>query len=114
MSDDITKLITDNMQKMLEWEIELSKQLEHGCILTIRKGTFIDKEWYAVFLEAQIGNEEHLLDIPPQNEWGDFALMSFQTGDRGMVLWVYQTFDELVPDMSRLFGMFLPKGFPDL
>ena len=114
MSDDITKLITENMQKMLEWEIELSKQLEHGCILTIRKGIFIDKEWYAVFLEAQVGNEEHLLDIPPQNEWGDYALMSFQTGDRGMVLWVYQDFEELVPDMSRLFGMFLPKGFPEL
>ena len=40
--------------------------------------------------------------------------MSFQTGDRGMVLWVYQTFDELVPDLSRMFGMFLPKGFTEL
>lgn len=113
MSDELpnglTNLITQNMEKMLDWEILLSKSLENGSVLSIRKGDFIEKEWWAVFLEAQVDNEEHLKDIPPQEEWGEFALMSFQIGDRGMVLWVFSSINELTLELTRLFGMFTAK-----
>lgn len=101
--------LTKNFEKMLEWDIELTKKLENGCIISVRKGEFFQKEWWAVMLEAQIGNEDHLKDIPPQSEWGEYALMSFQSGDRGIVLWVFESFDPLVVELSRLFGMFLPS-----
>lgn len=109
MNDNLIDKLAENFQKMMNWNIEHSKSLEHGCILSIRKGEFFDKEWWAVFLEAQIGNEDHLKDIPPQSEWGEYALMSFQSGDRGIVLWVFEDFNSMIMDLSRLFGMFLPS-----
>ena len=107
--DNLSELIMQNFEKMLEWDIELSKKLEHGCLVSVRKGEFFGKEWWAVFLEAQIANEDHLKDIPPQSEWGEFALMSFQAGDRGIILWAFEDFDPMVMELSRLFGMFLPS-----
>mgnify|MGYP003642238043 CR=1 FL=1 len=108
-TDELIDLLSQNIKEMLTWEIQHSKILEHGCYITIRKGELLGKEWWAVFLEAQVGNETHLKEIPPQSDWGDYVLMSFQVENRGMILWVYETIEEMIGDTSRLFGLFVPN-----
>ena len=106
LTEELVKLIGRNMEKMLYWDIEMTKTLENGAIVSVRQGDFFEKQWWAVFLEVQLDNEEHEKDIPPEDEWGDYALMSFQIGDRGMVLWVFESMDVMTVELSRLFGMF--------
>lgn len=106
--DELTDLIAQHFEKMLQWDIEHHKYLENGAILTIRQGEFFEKNWWAVFLEVQVDNEDHLKDIPPQHEWGDYALLSFQANGRGFILWAYESFNPMLMDLSRMFGMFLP------
>ena len=106
MSEKVGELIAQSIKEMLEWEIEHTQKMPHGTFVTIRSGDLMGTKWFAVILEAQVENERHLLDIPPQSEWGEYAMMSIQVDGRGLIIWTYETTEKMIPDLIRLFGMF--------
>lgn len=106
MSEEVGELIAQSIKEMLNWKIEHTQKMEHGTFVTIRSGELNGHNWFAVILEAQVDNEDHMLDIPPQEEWGDYAMLSIQIEGRGLIIWTYENTETMVPDLMRLFGMF--------
>lgn len=106
MSEEVGELIAQSIKEMLQWKIEHTQKMEHGSFVTIRSGELNETRWFAVIMEAQVDNEEHLLDIPPQEEWGEYAMLSIQIEGRGLIIWTYENTETMIPDLMRLFGMF--------
>ncbi len=104
--DQLKDAMSFAITQILTWEILHESHLEHGGVITFRRGSLGSETWWCAMVEVTISSEEQMLDVPPQEEWGDKVLASSQKDGIGLIVWTFETQDELILEMSRLFGMF--------
>jgi len=96
--------IEQAISHMLSWEIVLRKDFDNGDILAIRQGTLDGIQLWFVVLQTKKENMPH--EEAAEEKWGDKVLASIVSDDQGLVIWVYDSVELLMSELSVMFGLF--------
>jgi hypothetical protein len=106
----VKSAIETALATMISWEVKHKAVLKGGSKILFRNGDLMGQSMWFVMLECLTDNEEALKDLPPKEEWEDsvFATVS----EQGVILmfWIFTHYDEMVTEMAKLFGLFMPKA----
>lgn len=110
MDEEKYEIIKDAMERalgmMISWPVVFRTQLKGGAVLNLRTGTIEKQELWFVVLSYDPTNEEMIVDFPPKEELEESVLAAFSENDQAMLFWVFFSYDDVITELAKLFGLF--------